>query len=89
MQRPKLGWQGITAVLLALQLYMWDYTQPRAVPVTAGSNGSSSAKQPHITLKTRRSLRAVHFHPHGRPLMLTAEVGPQPRLSLIVSQRLG
>jgi activator-of-BECN1-regulated-autophagy protein 1 len=25
-------------------------------------------------LKTRRSLRAVHFHPHGAPLLLTAEV---------------
>jgi len=30
--------------------------------------------QPVIILKTRRSLRAVHFHPHGAPLLLTAEV---------------
>ena len=29
---------------------------------------------PCISLRTRRSLRAVHFHPHGAPLLLTAEV---------------
>ncbi|KAL5996818.1 hypothetical protein ACLOJK_007738 [Asimina triloba] len=29
---------------------------------------------PTIVLKTRRSLRAVHFHPHGAPYLLTAEV---------------
>lgn len=29
---------------------------------------------PVVVLKTRRSLRAVHFHPHGAPLLLTAEV---------------
>ncbi|KAG0453154.1 hypothetical protein HPP92_025818 [Vanilla planifolia] len=29
---------------------------------------------PTIVLKTRRSLRAVHFHPHGAPFLLTAEV---------------
>ncbi|KAG2306493.1 hypothetical protein Bca52824_026241 [Brassica carinata] len=29
---------------------------------------------PAIVLKTRRSLRAVHFHPHRVPLLLTAEV---------------
>lgn len=27
-----------------------------------------------IVLKTRRSLRAVHFHPHAAPFLLTAEV---------------
>lgn len=59
----------------ALQLYMWDYTRPRASPVVAGSfGGGGGGGQPHVALKTRRSLRAVHFHPHGRPLMLTAEV---------------
>ena len=30
--------------------------------------------QPLVVLKTRRSLRAVHFQPHGVPLLLTAEV---------------
>lgn len=62
-----------------MQLYMWDYTRPRAAPVAAGSFAPSGGAgggggQPHVALKTRRSLRAVHFHPHGRPLMLTAEV---------------
>jgi hypothetical protein len=59
-----------------LQLYMWDYTRPRAAPVAAGgaAPGGGGGGQPHVALKTRRSLRAVHFHPHGRPLMLTAEV---------------
>ena len=61
--------------ICALQLYMWDYTRPRASPVVAGSfGGGGGGGQPHVALKTRRSLRAVHFHPHGRPLMLTAEV---------------
>jgi len=29
---------------------------------------------PAIVLRTRRSLRAVHFHPHAAPFLLTAEV---------------
>ena len=45
-----------------LQLYMWEY----------GKEGV----QPMVVLKTRRSLRAVHFQPHGVPLLLTAEVLP-------------
>jgi hypothetical protein len=54
---------------------MWDYTRPRAAPVAAGGFAPGvGGGQPHVALKTRRSLRAVHFHPHGRPLMLTAEV---------------
>lgn len=35
-----------------------------------------------VVLKTRRSLRAVHFQPHGIPLLLTAEV-PQPAKSFM------
>jgi len=49
-------------VLGRAQLYMWEYER----------FGSSPA--PVVCLKTRRSLRAVHFHPHGAPLLLTAEV---------------
>lgn len=45
------------------QLYLWEYSR----------FGSSPA--PETCLKTRRSLRAVHFHPHAVPLILTAEVG--------------
>ncbi|RWR97276.1 WD40 repeat [Cinnamomum micranthum f. kanehirae] len=35
---------------------------------------SGSLTSPIIVLKTRRSLRAVHFHPHAAPFLLTAEV---------------
>lgn len=45
---------------IAVQLYMWEYAKEGA--------------QPMVVLKTRRSLRAVHFQPHGIPLLLTAEV---------------
>ena len=45
---------------IAAQLYMWEYAKEGA--------------QPMVVLKTRRSLRAVHFQPHGIPLLLTAEV---------------
>lgn len=41
---------------------MWQY------------NEEGEAASPAIILRTRRSLRAVHFHPHGAPLLLTAEV---------------
>ena len=43
-----------------------------------GAERSSSSEAtdaiPCISLRTRRSLRAVHFHPHGAPLLLSAEV---------------
>lgn len=44
------------------QLYMWHY------------NRRGETSSPVIVLKTRRSLRAVHFHPHAAPFLLTAEV---------------
>lgn len=40
--------------------------------LASSPQGDSSA--PSICLRTRKSLRAVHFHPHGAPLVLTAEV---------------
>ena len=43
-----------------MQLYLWKYGQ--------------WGDEPTIVLRTRRSLRAVHFHPNGAPLLLTAEV---------------
>ena len=43
---------------------MWQYTKQQQ-----GEEGA-----PPVALKTRRSLRAVHFHPLGLPLVLTAEV---------------
>ena len=40
----------------------------------AGDVSSGETSAPCIALRTRRSLRAVHFHPHGAPLLLSAEV---------------
>lgn len=37
-------------------------------------NRRGETSSPIIVLKTRRSLRAVHFHPHAAPFLLTAEV---------------
>lgn len=44
------------------QLYIWHY------------NKRGEPSSPTIILKTRRSLRAVHFHPQAAPFLLTAEV---------------
>ncbi|CDY32529.1 BnaA09g50670D [Brassica napus] len=52
----------LLAVASGHKLHIWDYNK----------RGEDSS--PAIVLKTRRSLRAVHFHPHGVPLLLTAEV---------------
>nr|GEW38311.1 hypothetical protein [Tanacetum cinerariifolium] len=52
----------LLAVAAGHKLYLWRYN----------SRGETSA--PAIVLRTRRSLRAVHFHPHSAPLLLTAEV---------------
>ncbi|KAI3459590.1 hypothetical protein Pfo_016253 [Paulownia fortunei] len=53
----------ILAVASGHKLYMWHY------------NRRGEASSPTIILKTRRSLRAVHFHPHAAPFLLTAECG--------------
>nr|VDD08552.1 unnamed protein product [Brassica rapa] len=52
----------ILAVASGHKLHIWHY------------NKTGEDATPAIVLKTRRSLRAVHFHPHGVPLLLTAEV---------------
>ncbi|KAI3760217.1 hypothetical protein L1987_50608 [Smallanthus sonchifolius] len=52
----------LLAVAAGHKLYLWQYN----------SRGETSS--PAIILRTRRSLRAVHFHPHSAPLLLTAEV---------------
>ncbi|PIN05723.1 WD40 repeat-containing protein [Handroanthus impetiginosus] len=52
----------ILAVASGHKLYIWHY------------NRRGEASSPTIILKTRRSLRAVHFHPHAAPFLLTAEV---------------
>ncbi|CAL0303341.1 unnamed protein product [Lupinus luteus] len=44
------------------KLYMWHY------------NNGDKASTPVSVLKTRRSLRAVHFHPHVARYILTAQV---------------
>uniref|UniRef100_A0A1D1Y219 Activating molecule in BECN1-regulated autophagy protein 1 n=1 Tax=Anthurium amnicola TaxID=1678845 RepID=A0A1D1Y219_9ARAE len=50
----------LIAVASGHKLYIWSY--------------KTKAASPTIVLKTRRSLRAVHFHPHAAPFLLTAEV---------------
>ncbi|TVU11197.1 hypothetical protein EJB05_44768, partial [Eragrostis curvula] len=52
----------LLAVASGHKLFIWDY------------NKRGEAFNPPMILKTRRSLRAVHFHPHGAPYLLTAEV---------------
>ncbi|XP_057480400.1 uncharacterized protein LOC130767531 isoform X1 [Actinidia eriantha] len=52
----------VLAVASGHKLYIWHY------------NRRGETSSPTIVLKTRRSLRAVHFHPHGAPFLLTAEV---------------
>ncbi|CAA2938760.1 WD40 repeat-containing [Olea europaea subsp. europaea] len=52
----------ILAVASGHKLFIWHY------------NRRGEASSPTIILKTRRSLRAVHFHPHAAPFLLTAEV---------------
>eukprot|EP00252_Welwitschia_mirabilis_P016817 TRINITY_DN3734_c0_g1_i2.p1 TRINITY_DN3734_c0_g1~~TRINITY_DN3734_c0_g1_i2.p1 ORF type:complete len:868 (-),score=163.94 TRINITY_DN3734_c0_g1_i2:474-3077(-) len=51
----------LLAVASGHKLYIWQYNK-------------RGGETPSIVLRTRRSLRAVHFHPHGAPLLLTAEV---------------
>ncbi|XP_015892148.1 uncharacterized protein LOC107426465 isoform X2 [Ziziphus jujuba] len=52
----------LLAVASGHKLYIWHY------------NKRGEPSSPTIILKTRRSLRAVHFHPHAAPFLLTAEV---------------
>ncbi|CAN7091344.1 unnamed protein product [Brassica rapa subsp. narinosa] len=52
----------LLAVASGHKLHMWHY------------NGSGEESTPVVVLKTKRSLRAVHFHPHGAPFLMTAEV---------------
>ena len=50
----------VIAIACGHKLYIWDYKRWDS--------------KPEIVLKTRRSMRAVQFHPHGLPVVLTAEV---------------
>ncbi|XP_054810721.1 uncharacterized protein LOC129312118 isoform X2 [Prosopis cineraria] len=52
----------ILAIASGHKLYIWHY------------NKRGEGSSPTSVLKTRRSLRAVHFHPHAAPYLLTAEV---------------
>ncbi|KAH1070408.1 hypothetical protein GYH30_007481 [Glycine max] len=52
----------IIAVASGHKLYIWFH------------NKKGEASSPIFVLKTKRSLRAVHFHPHAAPYLLTAEV---------------
>ena len=59
----------VLAIACGHKLYMWEYKIPGAAPV--------------IVLRTRRSMRAVHFHPHGLPTVLTAEVQDPSNTNLL------
>jgi activator-of-BECN1-regulated-autophagy protein 1 len=50
----------VIAIACGHKLYIWEYKRWNS--------------KPEIVLKTRRSMRAVQFHPHGLPVLLTAEV---------------
>ncbi|KAH9325537.1 hypothetical protein KI387_005715, partial [Taxus chinensis] len=52
----------LLAVASGHKLYIWRHSE------------KGDASTPMIVLRTRRSLRAVHFHPHAAPILLTAEV---------------
>ena len=65
----------------ALQLFMWEWSKAGASPSDFDSD-VEHAWSPLVVHKTRRSLRAVHFHPHGAPLMLTAEVSAEEMTSV-------
>ncbi|CAL5413669.1 unnamed protein product [Camellia sinensis] len=52
----------LLAVASGHKLYIWHY------------NRRGDTSSPTIVLKTRRSLRVVHFHPYAAPFLLTAEV---------------
>ncbi|KAG6574879.1 Activating molecule in BECN1-regulated autophagy protein 1 [Cucurbita argyrosperma subsp. argyrosperma] len=52
----------LLAVASGHKLYIWHYNKRGETP------------SPTIVLRTRRSLRAVHFHPHAAQFLLTAEV---------------
>ena len=73
------GLRSLTDVVpMALQLFMWEWSKAGASPTDFDSD-VEHAWSPLVVHKTRRSLRAVHFHPHGAPLMLTAEVSAYRR----------
>ncbi|GLT99275.1 hypothetical protein SLE2022_167210 [Rubroshorea leprosula] len=69
----------LLAVASGHKLFIWHY------------NRRGETSSPTIILRTRRSLRAVHFHPHAAPFLLTAEVSDlQPSdSSMTVATSLG
>ncbi|KAA8550685.1 hypothetical protein F0562_002369 [Nyssa sinensis] len=68
----------ISTVLLLPLLFMLKGKSLLLLQVTSYMYGTTIGRgetaSPAVVLKTRRSLRAVHFHPHGAPFLLTAEV---------------
>ena len=68
VSQRKLPHQAIRELtsLVPQQVYFWDYSKP--------SSSTRPHQNPSYILRTKRSLRALHFHPLGLPLILTAEV---------------
>lgn len=57
------------------KLYQWKYKKHKFHGQVNASGGETSAHDAiKVLLRTTRSLRAVHFHPTGAPMLLTAEV---------------
>lgn len=63
----------VLCVAAGHKLYAWKYTKYRTRSDASGAE-VDVRDAVSVLLKTTRSLRAVHFHPCGAPLMLTAEV---------------
>lgn len=83
------NYHSVTAPLLmhcfplpTAQLFTWEWNKADAEALRE-SDPSERAWSPIVVHKTRRSLRAVHFHPHGAPLMLTAEVRTAEQRNII------
>lgn len=65
----------ILCVTAGHKLYAWKYRKYRT-PGQLNADGTAIdvTKAVKVLLRTPRSLRAVHFHPTGRPTAMTAEV---------------
>ncbi|KAM7261478.1 hypothetical protein ACFE04_008845 [Oxalis oulophora] len=55
----------LLAVASGHKLFMWQYNK---------RDNKREKLSPAVVLRTRKSLRAVHFHPYAAPFLLTAEV---------------
>ena len=65
----------ILCVTAGHKLYAWKYKKYKSLgQVNPDGSAVSAQDAVKVLLRTTRSLRAVHFHPTGAPMILTAEV---------------